>query len=187
MNNTFLISDLHMGHTNLIVRGVRSQFKDCKEHDNTIINNWNKVVTKGDLVYVLGDCVWNGDFSTFEQLNGTKIVIKGNHDKKEHLMRAKSSGYIANWYYYKGFMYGEDYVFMCHYPMLSWDRAFHGSYMFNGHLHGTLPYSKGRSMDVSVDNIDFTPILLDDAIKMLEHRDNKYFYNTTGEKLFCIE
>ena len=184
----FIISDLHMSHTNLIARGVRGQFKDCEEHDNTIIENWNKTAARGDLTYILGDCCWNRDYSILNKLNGQKIVIKGNHDTKHDLQRAKSERIIDNWHYYKGFMHGENYVFLTHFPMLSWDRAFHGSYCFFGHVHGILPYAKGRSMDVSVDAINFTPLLLDSAIEQLQHRDNRYFYNSkTGDKLFCIE
>lgn len=186
-NNIYLVSDLHIGHTNLITRGIRKQFKNCEEHDNAIKENWNKTVNKGDLIYILGDCCWNRQYELLNELNGQKIIIKGNHDTRDDLNRAKSNKIISNWHYYKGFMHKDDYIFLCHFPMLSWDRAFHCSYMFYGHVHGTLPYSKGRSMDVSVDVINFTPILLDDAIKQLENRDNKYFYNKAGEKLFCIE
>ena len=184
----FLISDLHMKHNNLILRGVRSRFKDCEEHDSFIKTNWNNAVSKEDLVYILGDCFWDRKYEIFNELNGQKIVIKGNHDSKENLQRAKSSNYIANWHYYKGFMHNNDYVFLIHFPMLSWDRAFHGSYHFYGHVHGSLQYTKGRSMDVSVDAINYTPILLDDAINKLKYRDNKYFYNAkTGEKMFSID
>ena len=179
--NIFLTADLHTGHTNLIKRGVRSQFKDCEEHDNTIINNWNSIVGKDDLIYIVGDVVWNGDFSLLNKLKGQKIVIKGNHDKKEHLCRAKSSNYICNWHYMKGFMYNNNYIFMCHYPMISWDRSFHGSYLAFGHCHGSLRFSQGRSMDVGVDCHNFTPIHIDDFINKLKHRENKYIYNRLGE------
>lgn len=179
--NIFFTADLHMGHTNLIKNGVR-HFKDCQEHDETIITNWNNVVKKQDLIYIAGDCVWGGDFSLLSCLNGQKIVIKGNHDKKHDLNKAKSSNIINNWHYLKGITYKDNYIFMCHYPMLSWDRAFHESYCAFGHTHNTLEITKGRSMDVGVDANNFTPIHIDDFINKLKYRSNKYFYNKNGVK-----
>lgn len=50
--STFIISDLHFGHENLaIARG----FKNAEEQDDYIIENWNKVVNKRDLVIIPGD------------------------------------------------------------------------------------------------------------------------------------
>ena len=53
--------------------------------DNELIENWNKKVRQGDLVYVLGDMFWNSDpqyvQTILNRLNGQIILIKGNHDK----------------------------------------------------------------------------------------------------------
>lgn len=175
--NIFLISDTHWGHTNLINYGVRPQFKNCEEHDETIINNWNSVVGKGDLVYHLGDVVWGCDYSIFQKLNGNKIVIKGNHDKEKFLAQAKNKNYIAGFYPYKEILVGKDYIWLAHFPHLSWNRSFHNSYHAFGHSHGSLKQSFGRSMDVSVDCINYTPIHVDDFINRLKDRDNTQFYN----------
>ena len=52
MSRVFFTSDLHFGHENLcrVIRGM-----SAKESEELIIENWNKVVTKRDLVYILGD------------------------------------------------------------------------------------------------------------------------------------
>jgi len=52
---------------------------------------------------------------------------------------------------------------MSHYPILSWNRAHHGSWHLHGHSHGGLmktnqDYYKRRVMDVGCNNIDYTPI-----------------------------
>jgi calcineurin-like phosphoesterase family protein len=51
--------------------------------DETLIQNWNKVVKPGDIVYHLGD-VAMGDRpalgSVMARLNGRKRLIVGNHD-----------------------------------------------------------------------------------------------------------
>lgn len=75
----FVISDLHFGHEGILK--YRTQFKTIEEHDNFIINNWNKVVTPQDKVYVLGDVCWKKkDLEKIKLLNGKKILIAGNHD-----------------------------------------------------------------------------------------------------------
>lgn len=87
MKNVFLISDTHFGHYNMYKflhedgTRVRHQFKDVTEGDQTMIENWNRVVSPNDKVYHLGDVFINRK-SRFilNQLNGDKVLIKGNHD-----------------------------------------------------------------------------------------------------------
>lgn len=50
-------------------------------------NNWNKLVTNDDTVLIAGDISWSmklfdcfDDFKYINELNGTKILLKGNHD-----------------------------------------------------------------------------------------------------------
>ena len=66
-------------------------FKSVEEHDATLIENWNKVVTHpSDKVYVLGDVAQKKkDIENFGKLNGKKILIKGNHDIYEMKEYAK--------------------------------------------------------------------------------------------------
>lgn len=55
----------------------RKEFQTIQEHDETIIANWNSVVQKRDIVWVLGDA---GDPRMYSRLNGTKYLVPGNHD-----------------------------------------------------------------------------------------------------------
>lgn len=55
MSNVRFIADTHFGHEKLI-RNLRNM--EPEEHDQLIINNWNRVVTKKDITYVLGDFVF---------------------------------------------------------------------------------------------------------------------------------
>ena len=48
----YVTSDLHFGHDREFIFGPRG-FKTIQEHDEAIIQNWNSVVTKSDLVYIL--------------------------------------------------------------------------------------------------------------------------------------
>jgi len=96
MKNVFLIADLHFGDSDMVTlikedgHPIRP-FKSVEEHDATLIENWNKVVTHpSDKVYVLGDVAQKRkDIENFGKLNGKKILIKGNHDIYEMKEYAK--------------------------------------------------------------------------------------------------
>ena len=61
MGKKFYISDLHLGHKKCIDFDNRPFFT-LKEMHETIIHNWNRVVTKDDLVYILGDMYWDNSY-----------------------------------------------------------------------------------------------------------------------------
>jgi len=174
MVETFLISDTHFSHAN-IIKHCNRPFYSYQEQDETIVKNWNSVVKKNDTIYHLGDISFR-DYNILKRLNGFIIVIKGNHDRIKELAYAKNEGLIGGFYETKGFLYNNNFIFLSHFPHLRWDRCFHGSYHFFGHEHGTLKQVFGRSMDVSVDCINFTPIHIDDCILKLENRTNTQFY-----------
>jgi calcineurin-like phosphoesterase family protein len=53
--------------------------------NSALIANWNGVIKKSDLVFILGDfCMRNPD-RFISPLNGTKIFLCGNHDKRWEL------------------------------------------------------------------------------------------------------
>lgn len=82
MSKKFVISDLHLGHKNILEysKGLRGGTTP-EEHDQWIIDQWNSVVTKHDLVYVLGDVALNKTaLHLVKKLRGTKHLVKGNHD-----------------------------------------------------------------------------------------------------------
>jgi calcineurin-like phosphoesterase family protein len=64
---------------------------NVKEMNQGLIDNWNSVVSSGDLVYHLGDFAFRkkGDTNAFQkivdQLNGQIILIKGNHDRTKEV------------------------------------------------------------------------------------------------------
>lgn len=92
MQKVFFIGDPHFGHENVIKFDNRP-FKSVEEMDEELIKRWNNKVKPGDLVYILGDFIWkarNDDAPTLlKQLNGQKILIKGNHDRFINNAKAK--------------------------------------------------------------------------------------------------
>lgn len=88
MSNIFLCSDHHFSHANILTfkdgagNPVRS-FPSVEEMDETMIQNHNRVVSKSDKVYFLGDVAFNKKaLANVARLNGEKVLIKGNHDKE---------------------------------------------------------------------------------------------------------
>lgn len=85
MAKRFLISDTHFFHGNILKftdkNGVKIRpFTTLTEMHETIVENWNKVVSPGDLVFHLGDVAWGNNFNILRRLNGNKQLILGNHD-----------------------------------------------------------------------------------------------------------
>lgn len=84
MNKVYVISDTHFGHEN-IIKYCNRPFKSVNEMDSYMIQQWNKTVHNDDIVIHCGDfCFGNSekikDYAN--QLNGQKILILGNHDRK---------------------------------------------------------------------------------------------------------
>ena len=79
----FVISDTHFKHENVAKwRG----FESAQEQDELIVKNWNNIVTKGDVVYHLGDITMEKkDYSILDELKGFKKCALGNHDMPNHV------------------------------------------------------------------------------------------------------
>jgi calcineurin-like phosphoesterase family protein len=79
--NIFFTSDWHIGHANSIVFDNRP-FKDLDHMHRVLINNYNSSVKENDICYFLGDVGFDraSTGEVISKLNGTKVVIVGNHD-----------------------------------------------------------------------------------------------------------
>lgn len=82
MKNIWFTSDLHFCHDRGFLYQPRG-FTSIKEHDETIVENWNKTISNNDIVYLLGDLMLNDNergIQLIKQLNGQVIYyIRGNH------------------------------------------------------------------------------------------------------------
>jgi calcineurin-like phosphoesterase family protein len=151
-------SDLHFGHKRIVEFTNRAV--DCtsqENHTEWLIDVWNTEVSAGDIVYHLGDFSFFKKYSevadVVSQLKGSKIFIKGNHDKREHLDELVEDQLIAAWYDYKEIKLGDTPVVLFHYPIASWHRQGHGAYHLHGHCHGNFKDSKGKMLDVGIDSV----------------------------------
>lgn len=179
MSNIFLISDLHLAHAAIITflddKGDRIRpFDSIAAHDETIIHNWNKVVTNNDRVYVLGDVAFKfAHLQHMERLNGVKTLIKGNHDV------LKASQYLQ---YFKDIRACSilDKFLLTHIPIHP-DSLSRWKANIHGHLHSNivkLPDGTpdSRYINVSCEQINFTPI-------PFETIRSRYAYDATPSSL----
>lgn len=139
----FYIADTHFGHSN-ILRFDHRPFDDVYQMEEAMVMLWNAAVRKNDTVYILGDfCFGKADdwLQIVQQLNGTKVLIEGNHDLGHYPDELRSQ--FADIAPFKEIVdNGNDNssrkVLMSHYPMPFYKRANNEKYfMLCGHVHNT--------------------------------------------------
>lgn len=160
----WFIADFHFGHSKVIEYSNRP-FKTATEMNNTLIKNFNKVVEKNDIVFILGDLSWLNRKSTTQivkSLNGFKYLIKGNHDRK------------GNQYYRNmGFVEVYDFPIVFEGFILSHEPAGTCKPNIYGHLHDKAKNDSEFNYCVSVEQVEYKPISLDEISKHLNNMLNK--------------
>lgn len=156
-------SDTHFNHEN-IIQYCNRPFSDLGEMTETLIENWNRVVNIGDIVYHLGDFALSYGAkhagiidSILSRLKGNLFLIHGNHDRKEVVRHRR---WVKVTPYHEIKPNGQRIV-LCHYPLRSWNQMSRGAWMLHGHCHGNLPI-EGKIMDVGVDPQNFYPVNFED-------------------------
>ena len=84
---TWVTSDTHFGHDREFLYKPRG-CQGIAEHDEKIIKNWNSIIQKEDIVYLLGDVILNDNdygMKCLSQLNGNIKIIRGNHDSPKRI------------------------------------------------------------------------------------------------------
>lgn len=139
----YYIADLHFGHENVLAFDNRP-FKDIEEHDKELINRWNHVVGYDDDVYVLGDISWYNATKTieiFEQLNGIKHLIIGNHDGRLLKNRELRNLFVEITHYKKIQSDHDSAIILSHYPIPCFDQHLYGAYHLYGHVHNSFEWN----------------------------------------------
>ena len=148
----FLFSDPHFGHKNM---AIKRGFETVEEHDEHIVEKWNSVVGKRDVVYLLGDITMEkANYDILDRLNGWKKVILGNHDKPQHIPELlKHVNSVCSMFQLKGCM-------LTHCPIHPFESN-RFKLNIHGHVHDKT-LDDIRYFNVSAENIDYTPILLEE-------------------------
>lgn len=82
--SVFAIGDTHLSFSTDKPMNI---FKGWDDYESRLKNNWQNLVKNSDTVIIPGDISWGmsleesyKDFEFLNSLNGTKIILKGNHD-----------------------------------------------------------------------------------------------------------
>lgn len=167
--NDYFTASLNLNHYN-IIQYMKRPFDSTDEMNNIIIDNINKIVSRNDRLYIVGDFLFGSlDLDKFvrtaiyfrKKINCLNLyLIYGNHDR-----RAKKDDRFL-----RLFNNSVDYmeikskenqsIILFHYPIKEncWNRCGNGAW----HLHGsignnictpTTNNNGGKSLDVGIDNV----------------------------------
>ncbi|WOF16110.1 hypothetical protein F1737_05015 [Methanoplanus sp. FWC-SCC4] len=167
----FLISDLHLGHSEIIKNTARP-FENTKEMNKILIENWNNTVKPEDTVIFAGDLSYNSSYSEVHEylakLNGNIIFVKGNHD---HCLENGLDSYTFS---YKDFNF-----FVVHDPKKIPEN--NNSWAIHGHTHNSRLYEypfiekNRKTINVSCELTGYKPINIRDICNLIK--------NTNTEKI----
>jgi calcineurin-like phosphoesterase family protein len=183
----FFTSDWHIGHANCLKFDNRP-FVCLDDMHKALITNFNKQVPEDGITYFLGDMILGTNdvnLGVISQLNGLKILIRGNHDRNTEscynagfdVVMDTASMTIANekvtlthcplkglfredTTLMKGRVEGENWHGENRHPDFSIDDF--GQFHLHGHIHspnkGQSEKILGRQFDVGVCSNSFRPV-----------------------------
>ncbi len=163
----YFIADTHFNHSN-IIKYCNRPFKNTYEMNEYIIQKWNSVVKNDDIVYHLGDVGYGAlqeIKEILQRLNGTKILLKGNHDFKIGTNTWKELGFLE--VYKKKIILNN--LLLTHAPT---EEVGENQINIFGHIHDkTLDerFNKDNHICVSCDVVDYTPVSMN-ALERLKQK-----------------
>jgi len=175
--NIWLYSDPHFGHNN-IIKYCNRPFANVNDMNETLLNNYKKVINDKSLVYFLGDISFGRQERKeqipkwwVEQLPGNIVTyIKGSHD---HGIRPTMASYpknvqkvlLVDYIQVEGIIFclthEPVYVVMEDDPKFDWN--IHGHVHNNRSMWNTIK----KSINVSVEVTSYSPVLLYDIISII--------------------
>jgi len=185
----YFTSDWHVFHKNCIKFDNRP-FRDIEHMHRVLINNYNACVPESGVCYFLGDFGMgpSGEVKDFlSKLNGTKVLVRGNHDKGFNAMYNLGFDVVLN---EASIHVSGERVTMTHCPLRGvlredvtgmrgavetdhWHGEYkneeysvenNGQFLLHGHIHspngGKSTKILGRQMDVGVVANNYRPVSL---------------------------
>lgn len=192
--NIWFTSDQHFYH-DAILKFTERNYTTVKEMNKDIIKRWNKQANPNDIIYVLGDFVWNTVKTNeyrkiLEKLNGNIVLIVGNHDDMRTI-RGLNLGF-SDVMWGGEILIGKQTVLLSHYPYRFgfWKNVWssirclfqtgrlpkikhkdkrpidNGKWLLHGHVHGKSMYDGKRSIHVGWD-IEQRLFSLNEIVKIM--------------------
>lgn len=181
MPETWFTADPHFGHGNIIRHCGRPflsgpdqerqranpqgswkvSAESLRIHDEALLDALNSRVAPADTLWILGDfCLGPHEKAEAyrKQIRCRRVnFVRGNHDLPSYdvlFQQTIDQGLIKC---------GGQKIWLNHYPMRSWDKAYHGSWHLYGHVHGRLQAEDAEqprllARDVGVDACGYAPL-----------------------------
>jgi calcineurin-like phosphoesterase family protein len=180
MAQVWFTADLHLGHANIIKYCLRPFLSPGEEmalrqnprgagpiseetvrrHDEALLEAINARVGEADILWILGDFCW-GPYDAARHYRErircrTVNFIWGNHDHRS--IRPLFDKALEQ----ELIKVEDQYIWLNHYPMRSWEESFDGSWSLYGHVHGRLAAEDEANLtmltkDIGVDACGYRP------------------------------
>lgn len=162
----FVTSDHHFDHDN-IIRFCNRPFHNVRQMNRALLNNWNNLVGKNDIVLYLGDIRYGRSSRSTDywinKVNGELIFVKGNHDNDDMEHPHHNKVII----HYQGFK-----ILLVHSPEdipSDWN-----GWTLHGHYHNNKPEygfinKRLKTINVSVELTEYKPVELDMIIYNIQN------------------
>ncbi|WP_454287211.1 metallophosphoesterase [Rhizobium arsenicireducens] len=181
---TFFTGCTHFGHDN-IIRLADRPFADVNEMNEALVERWNAKVKPRDTVYHLGDFAWKDAAEWLGRLNGSKVIIIGNHDRLDDLEGHPAVTRVASILPYHEIGIASTRVVLFHYPIDDWNGRWKGHLHLHCHTHSkqcrnpNMPFDhqsglsipnrfppdiKCNRFNVGVDACGFTPVSINEIL-----------------------
>lgn len=175
MGNIFFIGDTHFSDKN-IINFEKRPFKNLLEQTERLTENWNKVVSENDIVYIVGDFVDNSigtdHLKYIRKLNGTKYLIRGNHDNHDDEFYLNECD-IKKVYDHPIIL--ENFWIVSHEPMYVNSNYPYANIFAHVHNNPIYKTSSERHYCVSSERTAFTPISFDYIKSVVYNYSNRKF------------
>lgn len=172
----FITSNQQFGRHGAIEQYAR-KFKSVEEMDEYMVNQWNSVVSKEDMVYVAGNFAWDPESAedVITRLNGTIVVMKGKWDKASKYLVDKLGGTVGLSYVDEDIQHLIDLnVVISYWPLQDWPARESGATSVIGipkHQFGS--DHKIKRVNVAVDYWDFKPVDIKQIMQLYSDPDLK--------------
>lgn len=207
-DKVFFTSDTHFFHKN-ILKGMTSwgtrPFSTPEEHNDYLIEQWNKTIPEDGVVFHLGDFCFAG-IQQWEnirkRLNGKIHLVLGNHDLHNISTNSERAQALFEDITFQKIIYiDEQLIYLNHFPFLCMSGVY-SNYVHNhvhnrkptwqlfGHVHSG-PESKSIDVarlihlfptqyDVGVDNNQYTPLSFNKVKEIINKQINDSNTKETG-------
>lgn len=187
MPSVFITADTHFGHQGMCTFLARDgqntlrPWKDAEQMNQDMVEYWNQTVKPKDKVYHLGDVVINRKFlPILEQLNGDKVLIRGNHDIFRDTDYRKYFRELRAYHVMNG-------MILSHIPLHPASLSRFGVNI-HGHLHDNRVMVDGtndidvRYHCVSVEHTLYRPILFEHLMKKITNEGGVVGFKNGNQK-----